>query len=146
MSLVATVHGVSKSRTWLSDYFFYTYLDIIFWRKVSGLNGVAQSRTWLKWLSMHACLGEGNGNPFQYSCLENSRDRRAWWAAIDGVTQSRTLLKRLSSSSSMVVLFLFFFFFKGISILSSIVVSIYIPTNSARGFLFFHTLSSIYCL
>ena len=47
-----------------------------------------------------ASLGEGNGNPFQYSCLENSRDRGAWWAAVYGVAQSRTWLKQLSSSSS----------------------------------------------
>ena len=46
-----------------------------------------------------SCI-EGNGNPFQCSCLENPRDRGAWWAAIYGVTQSRTRLKRLSSSSS----------------------------------------------
>ena len=44
--------------------------------------------------------GEGNGNPLQYSCLENPRDSGAWLAAIYGVAQSRTLLKRLSSSSS----------------------------------------------
>ena len=43
--------------------------------------------------------GEGNGNPLQCSCLENPRDGGAWWAAVYGVTQSRTLLKRLSSSS-----------------------------------------------
>ena len=60
----------------------------------------AHSRTWLKSLSMHAWIGEGNGNPLQCSCLENPRDRGAWWAAIHGVTQSRTWLKRLSSSSS----------------------------------------------
>ena len=47
-----------------------------------------------------SCIGEGNGNPFQCSCLENPRDRGAWWAAIYGVAQSRTQLKRLSSSSS----------------------------------------------
>ena len=47
-----------------------------------------------------SCLGEGNGNPLQCSCLENPRDRGAWWAAVYGVTQSRTRLKRLSSSSS----------------------------------------------
>ena len=47
-----------------------------------------------------SCIGEGNGNPLQYSCLENPRDRGAWWAAIYGVTQSWTQLKRLSSSSS----------------------------------------------
>ena len=46
------------------------------------------------------CIGEGNGNPLQYSCLENPRDGGAWWAAVYGVAQSRTQLKRLSSSSS----------------------------------------------
>ena len=46
-----------------------------------------------------SCIGEGNGNPLQCSCLENPRDRGAWWAAVHGVTQSRTQLKRLSSSS-----------------------------------------------
>ena len=45
-------------------------------------------------------FGEGNGNPLQYCCLENPRDRGAWWAAVHGVAQSRTRLKRLSSSSS----------------------------------------------
>ena len=47
-----------------------------------------------------SCIGEGNGNPLQCSCLENPRDRAAWWAAVYGVTQSRTRLKLLSSSSS----------------------------------------------
>ena len=41
------------------------------------------------------CIGEGNGNPLQCSCLENPRDWGAWWAAVYGVTQSRTRLKRL---------------------------------------------------
>ena len=44
-------------------------------------------------------IGEGNGNPLQCSCLENPRDEGAWWAAVYGVAQSRTRLKRLSSSS-----------------------------------------------
>ena len=44
--------------------------------------------------------GEGNGNPLQCSCLENPRDGAAWWAAVSGVAQSQTRLKRLSSSSS----------------------------------------------
>ena len=48
-------------------------------------------------------IGEGNGNPLQCSCLDNPRDRGAWWASIYGVTQSRTRLKRLSSSSSRTV-------------------------------------------
>ena len=45
-------------------------------------------------------IREGNGTPLQYSCLENPRDGRAWWAAVYGVAQSWTRLKRLSSSSS----------------------------------------------
>ena len=45
-----------------------------------------------------SCIGEGNGNPLQCSCLENPRDRGAWWAAVHGVAQSRTQLKQLSSS------------------------------------------------
>ena len=46
------------------------------------------------------CIGEGNGNPLQCSCLENPRDGGAWWAAVHWVTQNRTRLKRHSSSSS----------------------------------------------
>ena len=47
-----------------------------------------------------SCTGEGNGNPLQRSCLENPKDGGAWWAAVYGVSQSQTRLKRLSSSSS----------------------------------------------
>ena len=47
-----------------------------------------------------SCIGEGNSNTLQCSCLENPRDRGAWWAALCGVAQSRTRLKRLSSSTS----------------------------------------------
>ena len=47
-----------------------------------------------------SCIGEGNGNPLQCSCLENPRDGGAWWAAIYGVAQSQTWLKWLSSSST----------------------------------------------
>ena len=65
-----------------------------------------------EWLHFHfslSCIGEGNGNPLQCSHLENPRDRGAWWAAIYGVSQSRTRLKWLSSSSSsMNILFLNF--------------------------------------
>ena len=50
-----------------------------------------------------SCIGEGNGNPLQCSCLENPRDGGAWWAAVYGVAQSRTRLKRLSSSSSSIL-------------------------------------------
>jgi len=47
-----------------------------------------------------SCIGGGNGNPLQCSCVENPRDDGAWWAAVSGVTQSRTQLKRPSTSSS----------------------------------------------
>ena len=50
-----------------------------------------------------SCIGEGNGNPLQCSCLKNPRDGGDWWAAIYGVAQSQTRLKRLSSSSSWFV-------------------------------------------
>ena len=56
-----------------------------------------------EWLHFHfslSCIGGENGNPLQCSCLENPRDGGAWWAAVYGVTQSRTRLKWLSSSSS----------------------------------------------
>ena len=50
-----------------------------------------------------SCIGEGNDNPLQCSCLENPRDGGAWWAAVYGVSRSRTWLKRLSSSSSFTI-------------------------------------------
>ena len=55
---------------------------------------------WLHFQFSLSCIGEGNGNPLQCSCLENPRDGEAWWAAVYGVAQSWTRLKRLSSSSS----------------------------------------------
>ena len=55
---------------------------------------------WLHFQFSLSCIGEGNGNPLQCSCLENPRDGGAWWSAIYGVAQSRTRLKQLSSSSS----------------------------------------------
>ena len=74
------------------------------WRSLVGCN------PWGRWesdtterLHFHvslSCIGEGNGNPLQCSCLENPRDEGAWWAAVYGIAQSRTRLKRLSSSSS----------------------------------------------
>ena len=57
-----------------------------------------------EWLPFHfslSCIGEGNGNLLQCSCLENPRDGGALWAAVYGVTQSRTRLKWLSSSSRL---------------------------------------------
>ena len=54
----------------------------------------------LHFLILLSRTGEGNGNALQCPCLENPRDGGAWWAAIYGVTQSRTRLKRRSSSST----------------------------------------------
>ena len=67
----------------------------------AAVYGVAQSWTWLKLLHFHfslSCIGEGNGNPLQCSCLENPRDGGTWWAAVYGVAQSQPRLKRLSSN------------------------------------------------
>ena len=68
-----------------------------------GLQSMGSLRVrhhWATSLSLFlSCIGEGNGNPLQCSCLENPRDRGVWWAAVFGVTQSWTWLKWLSSSS-----------------------------------------------
>ena len=55
-----------------------------------------------------SCIGEGNGNPLQCSCLENPGDGEALWAAIYGVAQTQTRLKQLSSSSSSSMELIFF--------------------------------------
>ena len=73
----AAVHGVAKSWTRLSAFTFTFHFHFSL-----------------------SCIGEGNGNPLQCSCLENSRDGGASWAAVYGVTQSWTRLKQFSSSSS----------------------------------------------
>ena len=72
------------------------------WRSVVGCS-LWGCEEWdmTEWLPFHfslSCIGEGNGNPLQCSCLENPRDRGAWWAAVYGVTQSWTRLRWLSSS------------------------------------------------
>ena len=65
--------------------------------KANGLVSLSEKRE-------EDLLGEGNGNPLQYSCLENPRDRGAWWAAVYGITQSWTRLKRLSKATGLVSL------------------------------------------
>ena len=66
----------------------------------AAVHGIPKSRTeQLHFPFSLSCIGEGNGNPLQCSCLENPRNRGAWWAAVYGVAQSQTRLKRLSSSS-----------------------------------------------
>ena len=74
------------------------------WMEEPGrLQSMGSIRETTEWLHFHfslSCIGEGNGNPLQCSCLENPRDGGTWWAAVYGVAQSRTRLKWLSSSSS----------------------------------------------
>ena len=81
------VHGVTKSWPWLSN-----------WATTIGMDAGWESDTTDR-LHFHFSLsrvGEGNGNSLQCSFLENPRDGVAWWAAVYGVAQSRTRLKRLS--------------------------------------------------
>ena len=77
------------------------------WGSLVGCSpwGCEESDT-IEWLHFHfslSCIGEGNGNPLQCSCLENPRDRGAWWAAVYVVAQSRTRLKWLSSSMDILI-------------------------------------------
>ena len=69
--------------------------------RLQSMGSLRVGHNWATSLSLFTFMrGEGNGNPLQCSCLENPRDGGAWWAAVYGVTQSRTRLKQLSSSSS----------------------------------------------
>ena len=83
------------------------------WRSLVGCSpwGRSESDT-TEQLHFHfslSCIGEGNGNPLQCSSLENPRDGGAWWAAISGVAQSWTWLKRLSSSSIYIYIYIYIF-------------------------------------
>ena len=73
------------------------------WRSLVGCSPWGRweldTTPWLHFPFSLLCIGEGTGNPLRCSCLENPRDGGAWWAAVYGVAQSRTRLKRLSSSS-----------------------------------------------
>ena len=72
------------------------------WRSLVGFSPWGREESDMtEWLPFHfslSCIGAGNGNPLQCSCLENPMDGGAWWAAVHGVAQSWTRLKRLSSS------------------------------------------------
>ena len=66
--------------------------------RLQSMGSLRVGHDWVTSLSLSlSCIGEGNGNPLQCSCLENPRDGGAWWASVYGVAQSRTRLKRLSS-------------------------------------------------
>ena len=99
---------------------------------------------------MHACIGEGNGNPLQDSCLENPRDRGAWWVAVSGVAQSQTQLKWLSSSSIILLdstykWYHMIFVFVWLTLLSMIISrSVHITTNGIISF--FYGWAILYCI
>ena len=73
------------------------------WMEVSGglqsMEPLRVGHDWVTSLSL-SCIGEGNVNPLQCSCLENPRDRGAWWAAVYGVAQSWTRLKWLTAAAA----------------------------------------------
>ena len=69
--------------------------------RLQSMGSLRVGHDWLHFHSSLSCVGEGNGNPLQCSCLENPRDGGAWWAAVYGVTQSWTQLKQLSSSRAI---------------------------------------------
>ena len=68
--------------------------------RLQSMGSLRVGRLSLHFHSSLSCIGEGNGNPLQCSCLEDPRGGGAWWAAVYGVAQSWTRLKQLSSSSS----------------------------------------------
>ena len=68
--------------------------------RLQSMGSLRVGHDWATSLSLFlSCTGEGNGNPLQCPCPENPRDGGAWWAAVRGVAQSQTRLKRLGSSS-----------------------------------------------
>ena len=104
---MTNLHSILKIRHYLADKGLYSQIygfsSSHVWMDPGGLQSIGLLRIGHDWaisLSL-LCIGEGNGNPLQCSCLENPRDGGAWWAAVYGVAQSRTRLTRLSSSSSM---------------------------------------------
>ena len=100
---LACMHTALRRRQWHPT-------PVLLPGKSHGQRSLVGCSPWGRWgsdtterLHFHfslSCIGEGNGNPLQSSCLENPRDGGAWWAAVYGVAQSRTRLKWLSSSSS----------------------------------------------
>ena len=121
---------LSESKFWLSEkkFLFLIYIKLAFyWRRQwqptpvllpgqsHGQRNLMNCSPWGRWesdtteqLHFHSspsCIGEGNGNPLQCSCLENLRDVGAWWAAVCGVVQNLIRLKRLSSSSNKNLLY-----------------------------------------
>ena len=109
-----TVHGILQATIleWVAIPFSRVSSPPRGWTQVSHISGqfftswaTREVHIWANMIHLSTSIvwrGEGNGNPLQYSCLENHLERGAWWAAVRRVAQSRTRLKQLSSSSSIV--------------------------------------------
>ena len=98
------------TRTWNLEKEMATHSSTLAWKipwmeepgRLQSMGTGRAGQDWVSSLSISlSCIGEGNGNPLQYSCLENPRDGGTWWAAVYGVAQSRTRLKRLSSTYTL---------------------------------------------
>ena len=71
------------------------------WRSLVGYSPIRSLRVRQDWVTSLSRIGEGNGNPLQCSGLENPRNGGAWWAAVYGVAQSQTQLKRLLAAAAL---------------------------------------------
>ena len=96
--------------------FWHHYISWGQRRGRQGMDGGLYAPEWLVLYLRESILciysiGEENGNPLPCSCLESPRDGGAWWAAVYGVAQSQTRLKRLSSSSSIVYISSIYFLY-----------------------------------
>ena len=103
--------------------------------RLQSMGSLRVGHDWATSLSLFtSCIGEGDGNPLQCSCLENPRNSGAWWAAVYGVAQSRIRLKRLSSSSIDGITALFFFHIQCLLSLQSIcLLGSFMSENAVLG-------------
>ena len=92
-SMDCIVHGVRKSQTRLGNFHFQKFIlwsQSLVAEKVKNLS--AMKETWVRSLSQEDSLEKGNGNPLQYSGLENRMDRGAWQDTVHGVAKTRPRL------------------------------------------------------
>ena len=100
LAAAAAVYTMEKAMTPHSSTLAWKIPWMVEPSRLQCMGSLRVGHYWATSLSL-SCIGGGNGNPLQCSCLENSRNGEAWWAAVYGVAQSWTRLKWLSSSSSV---------------------------------------------